>query len=124
MSCVIHTDPKRVYDFASRPKNLSLWAHGLAEDEVRYDGDDLVVSSPMGEVRVRFVPSNDLGVIDHDVILPTGETVTNPLRVIAHPSGAEVVFTIRQRGMSDEDFERDCRAVREDLGRLKAIIES
>ena len=79
--------------------------------------------SPMGEVRVRFVPKNGLGVIDHDVILPSGITVTNPMRVLVHPEGSEVVFTVRQIDLTDEEFDRDCRMVEEDLARLKAILE-
>lgn len=123
LSCVIRRDPQTVYDCASDPGHLSQWAHGLAEADVHPDGEDLLVRSPMGEVRVRFVPKNGLGVIDHDVILPSGITVTNPMRVLAHPEGSEVVFTVRQIDLTDEEFDRDCRMVEEDLARLKAILE-
>jgi hypothetical protein len=37
----------------------------------------------MGRVTVTFAPRNDFGVLDHDVTLPSGETVYNPLRVIS-----------------------------------------
>lgn len=78
----------------------------------------------MGRVTVRFVAANDFGVLDHDVTLPTGAVVTNPLRVMAHPQGAEVVFTLRQLDLSDADFDRDAAMVEADLARLKAILES
>lgn len=123
LSTVIEASPESVYAFASNPDNLPKWAAGLAEAEVRRDGDALLVNSPMGEVTVRFVPANDFGVLDHDVTMPTG-VVTNPLRVLAHPEGSEVVFTLRQLDMSDEEFERDAAMVEADLGRLKAILES
>ena len=123
LSCVIRRDPQTVYDCASDPGHLSQWAHGLAEADVHPDGEDLLMRSPMGEVRVRFVPKNGLGVIDHDVILPSGITVTNPMRVLVHPEGYEVVFTVRQIDLTDEEFDRDCRMVEEDLARLKAILE-
>ena len=55
-----------------------------------------MVHSPTGCVRVRFVPHNSLGVLDHQVTLPDGTTTANSLRVLPHPDGAEVVFTIRQ----------------------------
>lgn len=32
---------------------------------VQRDNDDLVAASPMGEVRVRFVPRHEYGVLDH-----------------------------------------------------------
>ncbi len=45
----------------------------------------------MGRVALAFVPRNDFGVLDHDVTLPSGETVYNPMRVIADGTGCEVV---------------------------------
>lgn len=78
----------------------------------------------MGQVTVRFVPSNDLGVLDHDVTLPSGTTVNNPVRVLAHPNGAEVLLTVRQIELTDEEYERDLRTVADDLKRLKALMES
>lgn len=123
VSCVVHADPARVYDVVADPDQLPRWAAGLALADVTRDGEDLVVASPMGEVRVRFVPRNDLGVADHDVTLPSGTTVTNPLRVVSHPDGSEVVFTVRQLDLTDEEFEADCATVAADLERLKALVE-
>lgn len=123
VSCVIAASPSEVYVFASVPENLPLWAAGLAGADVERDGELLRVESPMGLVTVRFAPPNDFGVLDHDVTLPTGAVVNNPLRVVAHPGGAEVVFTVRQLDLPDADFERDCASVAEDLGRLKRILE-
>lgn len=112
-----------VYDVAADPDNLPRWAAGLAAGEVGRDGDLLVVDSPMGRVRVAFVARNELGVLDHVVTLPSGVTVTNPVRVLPHPEGAEVVFTLRQHDLTDEEFERDARLVEEDLDRLKDLLE-
>ncbi|MGV9712074.1 SRPBCC family protein [Gordonia sp. NPDC003424] len=110
-----------VYAFAADPDNLPRWAAGLAAG-VRRVGDVLVVDSPMGEVTVTFAPANDFGILDHDVTLPDGTVVANPLRVLAHPDGAEVVFTVRQRDLTDEQFEADCAAVERDLAALAAAV--
>lgn len=123
VSRVIAASPQDVYEFAVVPTNLPMWAAGLAQAEVKVQGEDLVVQSPMGEVRVRFVPRNDLGVLDHDVTLPSGTVVTNPLRVLAHPEGAEVLFTVRQLDLTDEEFERDCALVAQDLESLRSLLE-
>lgn len=123
ISCLIHSTPGAVYEFASAPENLPKWAAGLAEAEVQREGDLLLVQSPMGQVTVRFVPRNEYGVLDHAVTLPSGTVVNNPLRVLAHPLGVEVVFTVRQIELTDEEFERDCRMVAEDLMRLKQATE-
>lgn len=122
LSVVIHRRPDEVYDLASDPARLPEWAAGLAVGATKIDDDELVVESPMGRVRVRFVPRNELGVLDHEVTLPDGAVTYNPLRVMPHPEGAEVVFTIRQ--VNDDDaFAHDCDLVAADLDRLKHILE-
>lgn len=121
ISVVIPRPAEEVYAFARDPQNLVHWAAGLATG-VRFDGDDLLTDSPMGEVRVRFAPDNPFGVLDHDVTLPDGTVVNNPLRVLTHPDGAEVLFTVRRLGASDADFARDCATVLADLERLRSVM--
>lgn len=114
-----------VYDFAADPLNLPKWAAGLAGSEVVNDGEQWFTESPMGRVTFTFAPRNEFGVLDHDVTLPSGETVYNPLRVISDGDGCEVIFTLRQRPeMTDDDFERDAAAVAKDLATLKDLVEA
>ena len=113
-----------VYDYASNPLNLSAWAAGLAHRDVQLIDGQWVVDSPMGRVVVAFAPSNDFGILDHDVTLPVGETVRNPMRVIPNGDGCDVVFTVRRRpGMSEKDFATDIDAVTADLATLRALME-
>ncbi len=123
VSRVVSAAPEAVYEFVADPDNLTRWAAGLARSKVTRDGDGLIVDSPMGQVTVTFAPRNEHGVVDHDVRLPSGEVVNNPVRIIAHPDGAEIIFTIRQLGLSDEEFERDAAAVERDLETLRGLIE-
>ncbi|MFE0802694.1 SRPBCC family protein [Streptomyces sp. NPDC058812] len=114
-----------VYAYASDPANLPAWAHGLGESIERIDDHWVAESSPMGRVVITFAPHNELGVLDHHVTLPSGETVYNPVRVIANGAASEVVFTLRRRPeTSDADFDRDASMVAADLGRLKKLMES
>lgn len=123
VSRVISAPAAAVYAFASDPANLPKWAAGLASSELVREGEALLFDSPMGRVVVRFVPTNDYGVLDHDVVLPSGATVTNPMRVLAHPAGSEIVFTLRQLELTDEEFDRDARTVEADLERLRQVVE-
>ena len=94
ISVSIDRPPADVYSFAADPANLPRWAKGLADSPVQVDGDNLVASSVMGKVRVRFHPRNAEGILDHDVTLPSGETVHNPMRVMPNARGSEVVFSV------------------------------
>jgi hypothetical protein len=45
------------------------------------------------------------------------------MRVLAHPEGSEIVFTVRQIELTDEEFDRDIGMVEGDLERLKRLME-
>lgn len=115
MSVWIDAAPDVVYAFASDPAELPRWAVGLA-DPALADAD------------VEFAPSNEFGVLDHVVRLPSGEAVYNPMRVIPAGGGkarCEVVFTLRRRaGVSDAEFEADAAAVVADLETLRGLVAS
>lgn len=113
-----------VYAFASDPANLPLWAPGLGTSVVHEDGE-WFVGTTQGRARVRFAPPNPFGVLDHEVLTPSGETVHVPLRAIADGDDAcDVVFTLRPMpGMTDAELDRDEALVRADLDRLARIVE-
>jgi hypothetical protein len=113
-----------VYAFAADPANLPRWAPGLGSSVVCEDGV-WFVETPGGRARVTFAPANEYGVLDHEVVTPTGETVYVPLRAIADGDGCEVVFTLRRSpGMTDAEFERDAGLVSADLALLKQVLEA
>src|SRR5262249_26469312 len=113
-----------VYEYAADPANLPEWAPGLGSAVEKVDGR-WFVETPMGRVGFAFVERNAYGVLDHEVTLPSGEVFYNPMRVIPDGDGCEAVFTLRrQPSISNEEFERDARAVAGDLARLKKIVEA
>ncbi|MFL5261718.1 MAG: SRPBCC family protein [Anaeromyxobacteraceae bacterium] len=115
--------PAEVYAFAADPRNLPLWANGLSGSIEEVDGEWLA-ESPMGKVKVHFTQPNDLGVLDHDVVLGSGVIVHNPMRVIANGEGSEVVFTLfRRPEMTDAEFTADAGAVERDVAALKRLLE-
>jgi len=113
-----------VYRFASDGAHLPRWASGLGESVRREEGA-WIADGPLGRIVVRFAPTNGFGVLDHDVTLPTGETVHNPMRVVPNGGGCTVTFTLlRQPGVSAEKFAEDARWVERDLRRLKQLLEA
>jgi len=123
ISQTVARDPAEVAAFAGDPENLPRWAGGLSAG-IRREGERWVTDSPMGTVEVAFTGPVALGILDHDVTLPDGTVVHNPLRVLRNDEGSEVVFTLyRLPGVTDEAFERDAATVREDLARLRDLLE-
>jgi hypothetical protein len=120
----IRRDWRAVYAFAARPENMARWASGLGAGLTRDGADWLADGGPLGQVRVTFVPENDLGVIDHVVNMPSGIRVHNAFRIVPNGDGAEAIFLVtRLPGMSPEQFEEDARHVAADLATLKQIME-
>jgi Polyketide cyclase / dehydrase and lipid transport len=112
-----------VYAFASNPANLPRWAPGLGSSVV-CEEQRWLIETPEGRLQVTFAPDNDYGVLDHEVVTPSGDTVYVPLRAIRDGNGCEVVFTLRRSpGMTDAEFERDTALVTGDLALLKEVLE-
>ena len=100
------------------------WAAGLASGLTQQGDDVWIAQGPLGSVEVRFLPANDMGVIDHIVTLPDGREVYNALRITPNGTGCEVMFTLlRLAGMSDEEYDKDAQMVQEDLATLGKILE-
>ncbi len=119
----IRRAPADVYVFVSNGANIPRWAAGLG-GEIRREGDEWVAAGPLGSVKVRFTPANDLGVADHYVTLGTGVTVHNPIRVLANGKGSSVIFTLmRLAGVTEQQFVQDAKAVERDLLTLKELLE-
>lgn len=110
--------------FAGDPRNLPRWASGLSAN-VRLDEGRWLADSPMGVIQIAFTGPVASGVLDHDVTLPDGTVVHNPLRVLRNDKGSEVVFTLyRLPGVTDDELERDAALVRADLARLRQLMEA
>jgi hypothetical protein len=124
ISSYIERPGSEVYAYIRNPANFPKWAAGLSGSIEQRDGR-WFAESPMGEIEVAFVPENPYLVLDHDVTLSDGTTFNNPMRVIVHETGCEVVFALRRRpGRPEADHEADAEAIRADLTTLKRILES
>jgi hypothetical protein len=113
-----------VYAFVADPANLPRWSSGLGSAVEQIDGE-WFIETPGGRVRFAYVEANDLGVLDHRVTFPNGDTFYNPMRVVPYDDGCEITFSVRRFGdVSDDDFDRDAAAVAADLAQLKALLEA
>ena len=84
-----------------------------------------MADAPMGRVRIRFAEKNQFGILDHDVILDSGVTFHNPMRVLPNGWRSEVIFTLfRQPDVTDEKFSEDAKWVEKDLKILRDLLEN
>ena len=123
ISVTINRPADQVYEFASKLENLPTWAAGLSGSIINVNGD-WIAEAPMGKIKVKFAGKNTFGILDHDVTLPSGEKVSNPMRVFPNNDGSELIFTLYQRSdLSDQMFAEDAEAVTRDLEKLKTLLE-
>jgi hypothetical protein len=122
VSVTIDVDLRSAYAYASDPQNLPSWAQGFVKS-IEQHGTHWLAETSLGQAKVRFAPANDLGVLDHEVELPSGK-VHNAMRVIPNGDGCEVMFTVLQLpDVADEDLRRDLETVRADLHKLRTVLE-
>ena len=123
LSVTIQRDASDVYQLIIDPTKLPLWAGGLGQT-VQKLGDDWIVQTAAGPMKIVFAGKNDFGVADHTVYPPHAAPVHVPMRVLKNGSGSEVLFTLfRQPDMSDAQYERDAEMVRQDLRKLQQVLE-
>lgn len=123
ISVSINRSARDVYEFASNPESLPKWATGLSGSIEKANGE-WIAESPMGKIRIKFAEKNKFGILDHDVILQSGEEIYNPMRVFPNNDGSELIFTLYHRpGMSEQMFADDAKLVKKDLERLKELLE-
>src|SRR5438445_7591745 len=94
----------KVFRSVSNPENLPHWARAFCQ-AIRPDGDAWLVSSPQGEVRVRYRTDEALGVIDFHLSPAPGmegacaETDVQLSTAIARRG----VRTVRMKGLGNDD---------------------
>jgi uncharacterized protein YndB with AHSA1/START domain len=119
----IAASPDKVWKFLANPENLPRWAVGFAK-AVKRDGERWLVTTGGGEVALRIVADQKLGVIDFRMSPAPGVEGVAASRVVPSGDGVEYVFTQFQApGMSDEIFAKNVQALAHELTVLKALLE-
>lgn len=114
----------KVFAYVADIENLPRWATGYCK-ELRKEGDDYKVVTPLGELYFRIDADPITGVVDM-VSGPEKETMaTYPVRVATMPDGGSLLlFTALQMpGRSDEDFAADCRGLKAEFENIRQAVE-
>ena len=123
-SVTIRHEWQALYERIWRPEVFTQWAAGLANSELRQNGETWLADGSDGPITIRFTSHNPFGVMDHVVDPGDGSAIHVPLRVVQNGDGAEVMLTLfRQPEMSDEHYAADIKLINRDLRSLKSLIE-
>lgn len=119
----INTAPKAVFDVVANPENLPKWAVVFCRG-LRREGSRWIVTTPEGDMPIRYESDAKTGVIDMHVTVSPGVESPAFSRVLANGEGAEYLFTFFQPpGLADEDFRSQTEALKKELGVLRRFLE-
>lgn len=119
----IQAHPKVVFDFVANIETLPQWAVVFCQ-RLRRDGSRWIVTTPVGELTIRYAADPKLGVVDMYTSAAGSAEDAAYSRVIPNGGGSEYVFTFFQApDTSDEDFVRQGAALKKELGVLKGLLE-
>jgi hypothetical protein len=120
----IDAPPSAVIDLLSDAAEFPRWAAGFAR-AVRVDGDDWIVDTGEGEVRLRVRVSRELGTVDYLLAdaLP-GREIGAFSRVVPNGRGSDFVFTqFFADDMRDADLADQKAVVAVELQTVRALCE-
>jgi hypothetical protein len=117
----IAAPPATVLDVVADPTNLPRWAPAFAR-AVRPDGDDWIVDTGEGELRIQVRVSRELGTVD---LLRPGQPETGAFtRTVRNGDGSEFAFTLFfPPGTPDEAVARQAEVVEEELRTVRVLAE-
>ena len=119
----IDAAPAAVVAFMADLENWKAWAPWI-KSVSRTAPNGWELDTGDGTMRMRFAAQNAFGVLDHEVTLASGVTLTNSLRVTPNGTGSELAMVLLQwPHLSDAEFDRDVQAVTDDFERIKAAID-
>lgn len=114
----------KVFAYLADIENLPRWATGFCK-ELKKEGDDHKIVTPMGELYFSIDSDAKTGVVDM-ASGPDKETMAFwPVRVAAMPDGGSLLlFTALQMpGRTDEEFAADCRGLKEEFENIRQAVE-
>lgn len=114
---------EEVFAYIADLDNFPKWAFHFCK-ELRREGDDVKVLTPMGEMYLEFRTDAATGVIDMAAGPCKDQMETFPTRVVGLPDGSSVYTTVCFQGLDGDEaaFEAMNQSTREELDALKAAF--
>ena len=118
-SVTLNVPYDKAFAYLSDWRNQPQWAINFVKG-IRREGEQIVMTTPFGDVPVQWRANRDLGTID--IVFP-GESVL-PTRLTAIGDSLVYTFTFSvPADQPDEEFQAGQRGMEEELHTLKRILE-
>ena len=124
-SVAINVAPEEVFRFLADPHNLPQWAVGFCRSIRHVEKDRWLVTTPSGEIPIRFERNADARSVDFYFTPAPGFDAAAYSRVVPNGDGSEYIFTQFQvEGMPVPVFEAQVQALAEELQVLRALLHA
>ncbi len=118
-SITLNVPYTKAFDYLSDWRNQPQWAINFVKG-IRQEGEQIIMTTPFGDVPVQWRTNRDLGTID--IIFP-GESVL-PTRLTDMSGNLLYTFTFSvPADTPDEEFRKGQRGMEEELQTLKRALE-
>jgi hypothetical protein len=122
-SITINVPPAKLFDFLTNPENMARWASSLCQS-VTKDGDQWLLESKMGQLKLRIVSNKDCLTIDYHITPPLPIKFVAYTRIIPNGQASEFLFTQFQLPLLPASFfEKQKESLKKELATLKDIME-
>jgi hypothetical protein len=118
----IEVERDELFGFLINPANMAKWATGICSG-VRQVGDEWLVETMMGDVKLKLVIDKELGVIDYHLLPPVPIQIALYCRVLKNGSGSEFIVSYFQIPLLP-NFEKQKQMITKAINKLKEIVES
>jgi hypothetical protein len=123
-SVSIEADPVEVFRFVA---DLNNWKKlsDFWQDLEQVNDDEWVAHTPQGDVVIYPQFNADNLLLDHICRVPSGDVQFILYRVVKNGSGSELIISNPQTaGVSDEEYAEQLAGMKQELGNIKAILET
>jgi len=124
VSISINAKPEKLWEFVADLNNWKQFSDFGKNLELVSDAE-WVTHTSQGDIKV--IPKFDKAklLLDHEVIIASGEKQFIPYRVVPNGGGSELIMTNQQTAsVSDKDYAEQLRWMKNELNNIKRIMES
>lgn len=123
VSVSVAAKPEKVWSFVADLNNWKLFSD-FAKNIEQISDKEWVTHTSQGDVKIYPKFDKKRLLLDHKVVIASGEEQFIPYRVVPNGDGSELMMTNQQTAtVSDKDYQQQLRWMKEELQTIKTTLE-